>query len=113
MMTQISESLYEVVVNLRAGRDITDDKLLHGEVTPAHHRFLRKRMPFGKHDKHPFEPKLVCFTPRPDPCAGQERDVDLELTHRRDMFVRISFDELYVDLRMGAVVSEQQIRQKA
>ncbi|GAA4771423.1 hypothetical protein GCM10023219_17720 [Stakelama sediminis] len=54
MAPEISEALYQVVVNLRSRRTIAYNEPLADEIAPIEFRLAAERMVSGKDDKYPL-----------------------------------------------------------
>ncbi|OJU67685.1 MAG: hypothetical protein BGO05_28100 [Rhizobiales bacterium 63-7] len=56
VIAQISETLHKIVVNLRSGCGIADDKDLASEIGPVQLDFVGERMAAREYGKDPFRP---------------------------------------------------------
>jgi len=61
MAPKISETLHQVVVNLRSRRSIAYNEPLADEIVPVEFILAAEWVVSGKDDKYPLRPKLIDF----------------------------------------------------
>ena len=93
MVSEVGETLDEIVVDFFAGRALADYEGLASQIAEGDFHVVGMRVMQRQHREDALGPKVLALTIRPARESGQERNIELTLPHGGDVFGGITISE--------------------
>jgi len=103
----------DIVLDSHPSRSVSDKNFLRTEISLCQRVFGGKRMAFRQCHKDLFRPKISRIAFRPISQSDDKSDIMLKLSKSTYMFMRLAFDEIYVNRPMFFIICSKQDQQKS
>lgn len=113
MVSEVGETLDEIVVDFFAGRGFADYEGLASQIAEGDFHVVGMRVMQRQHREDAFRPKVLALAIRPAREPSQERNVELTLPHGGDVFSGITIGKAQLHRFVALPEGLEEVSQKA